>query len=146
MSTSSDEDYQSADDEPNGTHSSRLASRLEGLSISRDGDRGSEASASGSAPEATQRKGDLATRGDSTVAAGVDSQCQDDNGRGITMEGTPQEGEGDEEQLNRGGGKSESGEVEYVGGLDNRYVSEDVVMRGDKVELSEEQVKVGVSS
>ena len=31
---------------------------------------------------------------------------------------------------------------EYVTGLDNRYVSEDVIVKGEEVELTEEQVKV----
>ena len=37
---------------------------------------------------------------------------------------------------------AETLEGEYVTGLDNRYVSEDATIKGDKVELTEEQIKV----
>lgn len=39
-------------------------------------------------------------------------------------------------------GATETLEGEYVTGLDNRYVSEDATIKGDKVELTEEQIKV----
>ena len=32
--------------------------------------------------------------------------------------------------------------ADFVGNLDNRYVSEDVEVKGEKIELSEEQIKV----
>lgn len=38
------------------------------------------------------------------------------------------------------------GAGEFISGIDNRYVSEDVTMKGDKVELTEEQVKVRLAS
>ena len=37
---------------------------------------------------------------------------------------------------------AETLEGEYVTGLDNRYVSEDATIKGDRVELTEEQIKV----
>ena len=39
---------------------------------------------------------------------------------------------------------SADSEGEYVTGLDNRYVSEDATIKGDKVELTEEQIKVAI--
>ena len=37
---------------------------------------------------------------------------------------------------------SEAPQVEYVSNVDNRYVSEDVEVKGESVELTEEQIKV----
>ena len=41
---------------------------------------------------------------------------------------------------------SESPEVEYVTNVDNRYVSEDVEVKGESIELTEEQIKVWLYS
>ena len=49
----------------------------------------------------------------------------------------PGGGKGGEEEERAGG------DAEFVSGLDNRYVSEDVCVKEGKVELTEEQVKVG---
>jgi len=54
----------------------------------------------------------------------------------------PEQTEGCVEATADSEGATETLEGEYVTGLDNRYVSEDATIKGDKVELTEEQIKV----
>ncbi|XP_019864402.1 PREDICTED: tetratricopeptide repeat protein 1-like isoform X2 [Amphimedon queenslandica] len=48
---------------------------------------------------------------------------------------------GSSHELSNNATSSETPEVEYVSNVDNRYVSEDVEVKGESVELTEEQIK-----
>lgn len=130
MSSSSEEEYQSAEDES--SHGPQLASRLGELGLCGVGGepRGSEVAAT---VGGTKTDG-VATDGNVTSVAKKDSS--------VGSEGEDESSRGAWGAEAKGGTLSGEDEVEYVGNLDNRYVSEDVTVLGDKVELSEEQVKV----
>ncbi len=169
MTTSSEDEYLSAEEEDEekkrgprtmavaSSHSPTLVSRLEGLQAHEAssirtgrGDQNGESTSRGDgateASEVAELEEDVSSltidrgstctaRAESFDSEGCDVAMKDKNSRGEV-------GAEDREANERGGAAAGEGEVEYVGGLDNRDVSEDVTMKGGLVELSEEQVKV----
>ena len=147
MTDSSEEDYHSADEDGGGT-TARAKERLEvrteevvpsEMSNVEDGGHStSEVSFSRGDGTEPHHHGDreenlAAVVGEETHVPPCDNET--DPQRTTVVSGR----EGGTEDSVRASADSEG---EYVTGLDNRYVSEDATIKGDKVELTEEQIKV----
>lgn len=151
---SSGEEYYSADEEERMASSQEaerpLRTQLAGISVSEPGCTDREGLEKGSEDDAGVR-----TETESECVAGLSAEsreqghsAEDGSGTGTGLdEEQAEDGSGtgtglDEERgAGQAGAESTNGN-EYVTGLDNRYVSEDVVVKGEEVELTEEQVKV----
>ena len=132
-SDSSGEEYHSANEEeqPASPQESERALRTQ------------LASMSVSEPGCVQREGwedeaGVRTETESEGVAGLSAESREPERGSEDGSRTGPDEERGAEQAGAGGTAGN----EYVTGLDNRYVSEDVIVKGEVVELTEEQVKV----
>lgn len=142
-SSASEEDYHSADEDGGGTIArevGRLEVRTEGVMSEK-----STADDEGQSTPENDDGGESRHTGDRKNLAGEEEPVFPDNETDPQrtavvsgMEASTVNAKDSEETVK----VSADSEGEYVTGLDNRYVSEDATIKGDKVELTEEQIKV----
>lgn len=145
-SSASEEDYHSADEDGGETIArevGRLEVRTEGVVLSEKStadDEGQPTSENGDGGE-SHHTGDRKNLAREEERVFPDNETDPQRTAVVSgMEGSTVNTKDSEETVK----VSADSEGEYVTGLDNRYVSEDATIKGDKVELTEEQIKVAI--